>query len=91
LDPDVAERMRDLIRCDLDAIVSVVERRFASQRVRWAEDPDDKHAPCVKNFVLEETEAFPFEMPELKARLKQHKEPGRTIVYAFPGVPTDVD
>jgi three-Cys-motif partner protein len=34
LDPSVAERMRDLIRCDLDAIVSAVSKRFASQRVR---------------------------------------------------------
>jgi three-Cys-motif partner protein len=91
LDAAIVEQMRGLIRCDLNAIISAVLCRFAAQRVRWTVDRADKDAPCVKNYVLEETKAFPFEMEDVKTRLKQYKQPGRTIIYAFPGPTADVD
>ncbi|MBI3504375.1 MAG: three-Cys-motif partner protein TcmP [Proteobacteria bacterium] len=87
----VVENMRNSVRCDLAVLEAAVRRRFASREIRWTHDRGDKGVSCVKNFVLKETGAFPFELPELKVRLNRFRLPGRAIVYRFPGEPTDVD
>jgi three-Cys-motif partner protein len=91
LPPDVVEHMKRLVQTDLEAVEKVIRRRFASQEIRWAEDPNDKFAPCIKTFVLEETGTFPFELDELQQRLKRFRMSGRAIVYSFPKEPSDVD
>jgi three-Cys-motif partner protein len=80
----VVARMRDLIRSDLREVLSLVRKRFAREQVRWAEEPTGRRAPCVRNYVLEETATFPFELDALKAMLRPLKLPGRALVYAFP-------
>ena len=91
LPTDVVDRMKRLVGGDLDAVEAAILRRFASSQVRWAEDRTDKRAPSVKHFVLEGTDAFPFDEPELKERLERFRIPGQSIIYTFPGAPTDVD
>jgi three-Cys-motif partner protein len=91
LAPEVVETMRDLIRVDTDAIVSAVLQRFAGNTVRWAEDPRNTQIPSVRRFVLEETEAFPFDAPELQAGLLPYKLSGRAIAYSFPESSANVD
>jgi three-Cys-motif partner protein len=88
---DVVEHMRRLVRTDLPLLERKIRRHFASQRVRWTADPNEKFAPCVKAYVLEETGTFPFELDELKQRLNRFKVPGAAIVYSFPEEPSDVD
>jgi three-Cys-motif partner protein len=85
---NVIEGMRSQLCCDLNEVEDTVRRRFAGRRIRWAEDPANKRAPCIKVFVMEETAAFPFEMDELKRRLKANKLKGATWVYDFPELPS---
>ncbi len=84
LPQNVVEHMRELVRSDLDSVERAVRRQFAGTTIRWAENTQDRLAPCVRRFVLETTEAYPFELDELKARLQPMKLPGRSIIYAFP-------
>lgn len=84
LPADVVEEMRYLVRSDLAAAEGAIRREFGGRTVRWAEDPKDASAECVRNFALENTEAYPFEFDELKERLRSSKLPGQSIVYAFP-------
>ena len=42
LPPDVVSRMTDTIRVELGPVVTMIKTRFAGQRVRWAEDKEDK-------------------------------------------------
>jgi len=84
LPEQVVSRMRDLVRSDLDTVETAVRRRFAGKSVRWAADRNNRNASCVRNFFLEESEAYPFELDELKSRLRLLQLPGRSIVYAFP-------
>lgn len=93
LPDEVVERMKRLVESDIDAVELAVRREFAGKQVRWAEDERQRTAPCVKNFVLERTGIFPFELPELKARLRKLRTPGtrNTLIYSFPERPADVD
>lgn len=80
----VVDRMRNQVRGDLDSVEAAVRKQFAGQTVRWAEDPSDRLAPCVRRFVLESTDGYPFELDELKGRLKKLRLPGRSIIYSLP-------
>lgn len=93
LPDDVVEHMKWLVESDIDTVETAVCREFASKQVRWAEDERQRTAPCVKQFVLETTGIFPFELPELKARLQKFRTPGsrNTLVYSFSERPSDVD
>jgi three-Cys-motif partner protein len=83
--PDaVTARMRDLVRSDPERVDAMVRRHFAGQTVRWAVDAANQQAPCVRNYVLQETPAFPFELDGVKSLLSPLRSPGRAIVYAFP-------
>jgi three-Cys-motif partner protein len=84
----VISTIRFLIRSDMAAVESRVRGNFAGQTVRWAEDENDKTAPSVRRFALQETPAFPSELVGLKQRLASLRVPGRgrTIVYRFPEV-----
>ena len=87
----VVEYMKDLARCDLASVEAMVLTHFSSQEVRWTEDRNFKHAPCVKNFALASTPIFQFELDELRMRLERFRKAGRAIIYTFSGAPTDVD
>jgi three-Cys-motif partner protein len=91
LPAQVVERMRDLVASDLAAVEAAVRARFSGQEVRWAEDTENRQAPCVKQYLLEETPAFPFEFDALKAQLAPLRARGRAIVYVFPERTADVD
>lgn len=80
-----AETMRFLLRTDINEVAAKVRGRFAGLTVRWAPDRSNRRAANVQAWVLEETPAFPHELPELKARLESLRVPGPTIVYQFPG------
>lgn len=84
LPTDVVSRMRAMVKSSIDDVEAKVLQQFASKPVRWSTDKDDRLAPNVRDFVLEETGAFPFELDALKDRLSRFKSPGRTIVYSFP-------
>lgn len=86
LPPEVAEQMRERMRTDVAAIVADVGRRFAGEKVRWAEDPENSKAPCVKHYALEETPLCCCDEPALKTALKPFQLPGRTIAYSFPAL-----
>jgi three-Cys-motif partner protein len=91
LPENVVERMKAMVRSNVEDVVRAVLHRFASRTVRWTEDSNDRRLPCVRRFALEETNAFPFEFEELKERLRQFRMPGKSIVYKFPGEQTNVD
>jgi len=87
----VVHRMRFAVASDLDSVEASVRDRFAGQTVRWAEDASNRTAACVRNFLLEETPAFPFEFDELKARLNDHRNRGRVITFSLPERSPHVD
>lgn len=87
----VVARMKRLVQSDLSVAERAVLRRFRSSQARWAEDPNIRNAPSVRRFLLEDTTVYPFELPELKERLKRLRLPGKSIVYSFPGELNDVD
>ena len=84
LPASVVDRMRELVRCGLDVLETEVRRKFAGRTVRWSEHPQDRNAKCVRKIVLEESEAYPFELDELKSHLRRLQLPGRSLVYSFP-------
>jgi len=85
LSGDVVESMRFQIRSDLDGIEAEVRQRFAGQSVPWTNQKDGR--PNIRQFVLEGTPAFDFELTELKQRLKNEKGCGRgPEIYTFPSV-----
>jgi three-Cys-motif partner protein len=80
---ETLDRMRFQIRSDLDAVEAAVRKGFAGHLVRWVVDGWRERS--IKRFVLEETPAFPFELAELKERLKPLRLPGRgPEQYRFP-------
>lgn len=81
---DVTRRMREMVRSDEEKLAREIERYFAGQRVRWAEDPSDRGVACIRNYLLEQTPAFPFELAAMKRRLSPWRLPGKSIVYKFP-------
>lgn len=88
LTTDVVETMRFAISSDLDRVEERVRQKFAGRRIRWS--ADDSHVPTLRKFVLEETEAFPFELDELKKRLKKEKDPGKgPFHYTFQPSPPE--
>jgi len=91
LPEEVVECMKQMVRSNIEDVQDEILHRFASQTVRWAEDAGDRRRPCVRTFVLEETNAFPFEFEELKEQLRRFRMPGKPIIYKFPGERTDVD
>lgn len=84
LPTSVVAKMRDQVRCDLPSVERIVRANFAGKTVRWTEDETDARIASVRAFVLESTELYPFELEDLKARLKSIRIPGRTLAYAFP-------
>jgi len=80
----VVDDLSSRLSVPLEAVVHFVLRRFAGQQVRWTESNDDRNAPSVRRAVLEDTEIYPFQLPELQDALRQYRLPGRAIVYKFP-------
>jgi three-Cys-motif partner protein len=81
---NVVENMRERVSSDLDSVESAVRRQFVGARIRWTENKQDRQASCVRRFILEKTEAYPFELDKIKARLRPLKLPSRSIIYSFP-------
>ena len=78
--------MRFQIASDLPAVERTIRRRFAATTVPWAEQPDG--SPSIRQFVLEETPAFNFELRTLRKRLSNEKCGGRgPEMYTFPPAP----
>lgn len=84
LPSSAVDSMRFEIGSDLDAVERVVRYEFAGCRIAWSDE--DRRTPGLRRWVLQETEAFPFELEELKRRLKREKLPGRKLVYQFPAL-----
>lgn len=83
LSEEAVENMRFQIRSDLDEIETEVRRKFAGRSVPWTDQKDGR--PNIRQFVLEETPAFDFELKELKLRLKKEKRRGHgPEIYTFP-------
>jgi hypothetical protein len=80
----VTDRMRAMVRNDEEELVAQIRNQFAGQTVRWAEDRSDRGAACIRNYLLEQTPAFPFELESIKSRLSSLRLPGRSIIYKFP-------
>lgn len=80
--PDAVLRaMQDDMRVDVSAVVEALAEKWAGQEVRWTADS----GPCLKYDVLDTTDVWPFQLPELKQQLKRYKKPGRgPEVYRFP-------
>ncbi len=75
--------MRFQIRSDLARVEQLIREEFAGRVVRLT--TGDSRRPGIREFVLEQTPAFPFEMEELKMRLKALKVPGKgPHQYSFP-------
>jgi hypothetical protein len=72
------------VQNDENELVAQVGRRFAGQTVRWAEDRSNPGETCIKNYLLEQTPAFPFELVSIKNLLSPLRLPGKAIVYKFP-------
>jgi hypothetical protein len=81
---NVVEKMRERVSSDLDSVEHAVRRQFVGARIRWTENKQERQVPCVRRFILEKTEAYPFELDEIKARLQPLKLPNRSIIYSFP-------
>jgi three-Cys-motif partner protein len=77
------EQMWDLLRRDLADVAARVRAHFAGREVRWAPDKEDRGAECIRHYALEETPIFPFQLPLLKERLRDYRQPGRMEVYNF--------
>lgn len=80
----VVERMKASVASDLEEVVSTVLSAFAGTSVRWTEDRADPKLPSLRRYILQETNAFPFELDDLKARFKSYRNPGRVMSYTFP-------
>ncbi len=80
----VAERMREQMRTNIDLVAASVRHKFAGQTVRWARDPRDPDAPCVKHYALEQTPMCCGDEGALKTALEKHRLAGRAIIYQFP-------
>ena len=80
----VVDRMKSSVASDLEGVVSTVLSVFAGTTVRWTEDRANPKLPSLRRFILQETAAFPFELDELKVRLKPYRNSGRVMSYTFP-------
>jgi three-Cys-motif partner protein len=79
------DTIRFLVRSDPGAVERQVRARFAGQTIRWAPDRTNPSVACVRRFALEDTAAYPSHLEDLKARLAGLRQPGKSIVYRFPG------
>jgi len=79
------DTIRFQVRSDLNAVERQVRERFAGQTIRWAEDRTNPRGSCVSRYALEDTTAYPSQLKDLKERLAGLRQPGRSIVYRFPG------
>ncbi|HEU0016596.1 MAG TPA: three-Cys-motif partner protein TcmP [Longimicrobium sp.] len=74
------------IRLGAQASVAQIERtvldRFAGREIFWVADGAGEEG--LRRYVAEETPAMPWQMDELKERLKRFRLPGRKARYAFP-------
>jgi len=89
LGEETGDKIMASMACDLTAVVAQIVARFTGQeRVRWAEDKNDKAAPAVKAFAIQETSAMPWDLDEPKRQLAVYRVPktGNTVVYSFPAI-----
>jgi three-Cys-motif partner protein len=84
LPADATAAMWDLLRTDVEEVERLVREEFAGREVAWAESDEDRRAPSLRAFVLETTAIYPFELNDLRKRLKEAQQPSRKIVYRFP-------
>ena len=78
------DSLRSYLAFDVGLVEQFVGERLAGHQVRWAPDPDDRNALCVRDLVLEETEIHLGQLEDLKKRLRRFRLPGRALVYRFP-------
>jgi three-Cys-motif partner protein len=88
LGEEMGRKIMAATSCDVTAVVGQIVARFASQRVRWAQDKSNPVAPFVKAFALQETCAMPWDLDDLKRRLAVYRLPktGNTILFDFPPI-----
>lgn len=91
LPQDVCERIREDLSIAVPGIVAILEENFAGKTVRWTTSRGSNEM-TVRQFVLEETSMFGFQLESLKHALVQlgymrvvkTEKGGRTIVVTFP-------
>ena len=70
LRPEAKQQIQLDLRTDVDAVVAEVEAAHAGSTIVWSEDKAHRSERSLRRFVLQETDMFPFQLPELQARLK---------------------
>lgn len=69
LSVDMRLRMREDLRVPMAEVVARVQERFGGRAVRWSAEKGQE-IETVKRFLLEETDVFDFQCPEIKAGMK---------------------
>jgi hypothetical protein len=57
------------LQLDRSEVVKEVSDRFAGQTVRWTDEKDRGEVTSVRQFLLEDTPAFPWQLEEIKQSL----------------------
>jgi three-Cys-motif partner protein len=84
LEDKTVQLMKMGTACPTTAVEQAVRAKFAGREVPWT--TRDRQRECVRTFVLQETEAMPHQLGELKQRLAPLQLRMRATVYAFPPV-----
>jgi three-Cys-motif partner protein len=86
LGDETGRKIMAAMACDLSDVATHIVTRFAGQRMRWTQDKNDKKAPFIKAYALQETPAMPWDLEVLKERLAIYRVPGtkNLILYDFP-------
>lgn len=81
---EVCERLRAEMTAPED-LLARIHSRFGGSVVPWTE----KAAPCLKRFLLEDTDAFPWQFYDVKARLHASgwRLAGKKLLYSIPQPP----
>jgi len=78
----VLVQIREDCLCDLARVEEILRDRYAGREAPWP----TKEAESIREFVLQETELFPWQLRELETRLTTSglRVPGRAKRYSFP-------
>lgn len=85
LDGRATDTIRFAIRSNLSSIASEIRTRFSGHSVPWTTASEDGYGP-LRDYVLQNTPAFPHEIKELHEKLRAFRAPGKKIVYVFPEI-----
>jgi hypothetical protein len=80
----VVEQMRDYLSSDLSTVITAIHERFQGQRVPWDKSVSGRRILGVRQFVLENTAAMPFETTKIRSELKRLGRLVERGTYAFP-------